>query len=247
MRMFVLSVLAGSFIAFGAIFARRSRKQAAPAILASPNLLEEWYSASADTRYCRRSRTLYRKNLIVMAGPVKRWSTRLLLRNWMIVYAGGRSMCMVAMILLSGYHLGGHGQTGSTWFPLLFRSVHMNLFRPLCCILKHSGMPGSLAEFQCCHHHRQDPVGHFSHQRLWQPVLSTVANMYFIPAGMAVAGSGTWMRCWQMQASNFHQLTVQRALLYNLLPVTLGNIVGGADWWGWYIGSCTRGNKEVVQ
>lgn len=49
-----------------------------------------------------------------MAWASKKVSTRLLLRNWMIVYAGNLagSMCMVAMILLSGYHLGGHGQTG---------------------------------------------------------------------------------------------------------------------------------------
>ena len=64
---------------------------------------------------------------------------------------------------------------------------------------------------------------------------------------MAVAGSGT-LDAMLADGLQLSQLTVQRALLYNLLPVTLGNIVGGAGLVGlvyWFV--YLRGNKEVVQ
>ena len=65
---------------------------------------------------------------------------------------------------------------------------------------------------------------------------------------MAVAGSGTLDAMLADAGLQLSQLTVQRALLYNLLPVTLGNIVGGAGLVGlvyWFV--YLRGNKEVVQ
>ena len=47
-----------------------------------------------------------------------------------------------------------------------------------------------------------------------------VANMYFVPAGMLVkSGSAT---------DQFAAITLQGFLWNNLIPVTIGNIIGGA-------------------
>ncbi len=60
----------------------------------------------------------------------------------------------------------------------------------------------------------------------------SVANMYYITAGLLAKGNETFVK---VAESSFHvtpeklsHLTVENFLVGNLLPVTLGNIVGGA-------------------
>ena len=52
----------------------------------------------------------------------------------------------------------------------------------------------------------------------------SVANMYFIPAGLIASGNETWVQLLDLDLTN---LTWGNFFLKNLLPVTLGNIVGG--------------------
>ena len=53
---------------------------------------------------------------------------------------------------------------------------------------------------------------------------SSVANMYFIPAGIIASGNDAFV---QLLGLDISGLTVGNFLLKNLLPVTLGNIIGG--------------------
>jgi formate transporter len=58
----------------------------------------------------------------------------------------------------------------------------------------------------------------------------SVANMYFIPLGLGIkdfADNRFWTAIGQ-SAEDFPHITWSNFLLNNLLPVTLGNIVGGA-------------------
>ena len=58
----------------------------------------------------------------------------------------------------------------------------------------------------------------------------SVANMYFIPLGLGIkhlAGQRFWQAIGR-SAAEYPDLTWPRFLLNNLLPVTLGNIIGGA-------------------
>jgi formate/nitrite transporter FocA (FNT family) len=52
----------------------------------------------------------------------------------------------------------------------------------------------------------------------------SVANMYFIPAGIVASANDAYVQLLDLDISN---LTVGNFFLSNLLPVTLGNIVGG--------------------
>jgi len=57
-----------------------------------------------------------------------------------------------------------------------------------------------------------------------------VANMYFIPIGLFIrdgAPDSFWAAIGKT-AGDFPQLTWDRFLFGNLVPVTLGNIIGGA-------------------
>ena len=70
-----------------------------------------------------------------------------------------------------------------------------------------------------------------------------VANMYFIPMGLFLKNAGV-----AAADLNLESLTWARFLINNLVPVTLGNIVGGAIFVGsayWY--AFMRGQKKKTQ
>jgi formate/nitrite transporter FocA (FNT family) len=52
--------------------------------------------------------------------------------------------------------------------------------------------------------------------------------MYFIPQGLFLSGDPEVVAATQKTPADFAHLTWSTFLLKNLLPVTLGNIVGGA-------------------
>lgn len=54
-----------------------------------------------------------------------------------------------------------------------------------------------------------------------------VANMYYISAGLLAAGNPQYLQLAQQAGIDLSGLTVGNFLLGNLLPVTLGNILGG--------------------
>ena len=58
----------------------------------------------------------------------------------------------------------------------------------------------------------------------------SVANMYFIPIGLLVKyfGNATFFENIGKTALDFPHLTMRHFLVDNLLPVTIGNIIGGA-------------------
>ena len=55
--------------------------------------------------------------------------------------------------------------------------------------------------------------------------------MYFIPSGLLVKAYATddFWKSIETEKSRFDSLTLDNLLYANLVPVTLGNIVGGAD------------------
>lgn len=57
----------------------------------------------------------------------------------------------------------------------------------------------------------------------------SVANMYFIPAGMIAATNDTYVNLLGLDTSS---LTIGAFIIKNLLPVTIGNIIGGSGFVG---------------
>lgn len=57
----------------------------------------------------------------------------------------------------------------------------------------------------------------------------SVANMYFIPMGLLVkvGADGNFWNLIQKTPADFPHLTISGFLINNLLPVSLGNIIGG--------------------
>lgn len=55
----------------------------------------------------------------------------------------------------------------------------------------------------------------------------SVANMYFVPLGLFLAGDPAALTATGRTAMNLSTFTWSQFLLHNLLPVTLGNLIGG--------------------
>ena len=92
------------------------------------------------------------------------------------------------------------------------------------------GLSGRLVVFQRAHDHRPDP-------HVVPPIAAFVAagfehciaNMYFIPMGLFIkagAPDSFWTR--SARRRRFPALTWENFFVGNLLPVTIGNIIGGS-------------------
>jgi formate/nitrite transporter len=55
----------------------------------------------------------------------------------------------------------------------------------------------------------------------------SVANMYYVPAGILAKGNEAWLSAAGLDPAGIADLTWGRFFACNLLPVTIGNIIGG--------------------
>ena len=58
----------------------------------------------------------------------------------------------------------------------------------------------------------------------------SVANMYFLPIGLAIKewGSDSFYETSGLAPGEFSHLTLSNAVVENLIPVTIGNVIGGS-------------------
>ena len=166
-------------------------------------------------------------NLIVMAWAARRIGHRELLRSWVLVYLGNFAGALgtVALIYLAGYLGLGEGAVGQTAARIaaakvtidpveaFFRGVLCNVLVCLAiwlCFAAHT-VPGKILAIIF-------PISAF----VALGFEHSVANMYLIPIGMlAAAEQGAALAPEALAALDLGGFAA------NLVPVTLGNIAGG--------------------
>jgi formate transporter FocA len=245
-RMFALAVLAGAFIAMGAVFSTTvtAGGQAVPfGLLRLAGGLA--FSLGLILVVVAGAELFTGNNLIVMAWATGKVTTGQLLRNWLIVYLGnllGSLLTAALMYSSQQYAFGGgaiglnalaiaHAKAGLAVVPAFVLGVFCNALVCLAvwlCMSARSTTDKILAIVP--------PVAAF----VAAGFEHSIANMYFIPIGLFIKGgapAGFWTGIGQTAAS-YPNLTWERFVFGNLLPVTLGNIVGGAVMVGlvyWFI------------
>ncbi|MFN3982570.1 MAG: formate transporter FocA [Caldilinea sp.] len=248
MSMFVLAVLAGAFIALGAIFATTVTAGAFGSTLpngstAATTWPTGWqrllgglvFSLGLILVVVGGAELFTGNNLIVMAWANGKVSTRLLGLNWLVVYVGnfvGSVATAVLMLWTRQYEFSG-GQIGLQALTIANHKVGLDFWQAM--------MLGILCNALVClavwltysARSTTDKI-----VAIVPPITAfvaagfehSVANMYFIPMAMLIkstALSEFWATVGRTPA-DFANLTMTNFLVRNLIPVTIGNIIGGA-------------------
>jgi len=246
--MFALGVLAGIFIALGAIFATTVTAPTMNIDPATGEQLTQWLPFGISKlvgglAFClglilvvvAGAELFTGNNLVIMAWANGQISTLRLLRNWGIVYVGNfiGSIMTVIVMLLAGQYTFGNGAVGLNALNIAQTKVGYGFVQAI--------FLGSLCNMLVC----LAIWLVFSARTTTDKILSiifpitafvaagfehSIANMYFVPMGLGIkqfAGELFWSNLGS-SAADYAALTWSNFLLLNLLPVTIGNIIGGA-------------------
>ena len=223
---FALSVLAGAFIAMGAVFATTTTAGGGDLPYGVARLLGGLtFSLGLILVVVAGAELFTGNNLIVMAWASRRVSTVRLLRNWAIVYLGNFVGAIATAGLLYGakqYELGDGAvglqavsiaatKTSYGWVQAFLLGAFCNALVCLAVWLCYSARTTADKVLAIIPPIAAFVAAGFEH---------SVANMYFIPYGLFVESSEGF--------ADAPNLTWASFLWDNLAPVTLGNVVGGA-------------------
>ncbi len=235
MKLFVLGVLAGAFIALGAVFATTITAGSDLGFGMTRLLGGVVFSLGLILVVLAGAELFTGNNLIVMALASGRITFRQLLRNWGIVYVGNfvGALGVAALMFASEQYLQGGGVVGERVLAIGVAKNQLD-FVPAMALGILCNLLVCLAVWLCmCARSATDKV-----LVILFPITAfvavgfehCVANMYFVPKALllkAFAPDSFWSSIGS-DASQYTDLTIGRFLVGNLLPVTLGNVVGGA-------------------
>jgi formate transporter len=229
---FVLAVLAGAFIALGAMFATTVTAGSAGVPYGVARLLAGLaFSLGLILVVVAGAELFTGNNLIVMAWASRRVSTARLLRNWAIVYIGNLSgaIATAAILFESRQYEFGKGAVGAQALTTAAAKSDLGFVQAIALGILCNALV-CLAVWLC-----------YSARTTADKVLAivppitafvaagfehSVANMFFIPMGLFVKSSG--FADGRTDVPDLSHLTWSRLVARNLLPVTIGNIIGGA-------------------
>ena len=232
---FMLAILAGGFIALGAIFATTVTAGSSDFLsFGISRLLGGLVFCIGLVLVVVAGAELFTgNNLIVMAWASRKVSTGKLLRNWGIVYAGNLAGSLVTAVLiaLSGQYLFGDGAVGVNALNIANAKIQLGFTQALilgilCNVLVCLAVWLTLSARSVT-----DKI-----MAIIFPITAfvaagfehSVANMYFVPLGLLLKQEDAVVAAANLDGGELANLTVVDFLTRNLVPVTVGNVIGGA-------------------
>ncbi len=231
----VLSFLAGAFIALGAVFMTTVTAGSTLPFGVTRLLGGFSFSLGLILVIVGGAELFTGNNLIVMAWANKKVSTQSMLRNWALVYTGNLAgaLSIAVLIILSRQYAFGAGVVGLNMLKIANAKCELGFVQAvalgaLCNVLV------CLAVWLC--YSVQSTTGKII--SIIFPITAfvtagfehSIANMYLIPVGLLLKGKDD-PQFWELAQSSpehFGSLNWFNFLVSNLLPVTIGNIIGGA-------------------
>lgn len=240
MVMFALALLAGAFIGIGAIFCTTVLAGSSALPYGVARLLGGLVFSLGLILVVVGGAELFTGNtLILIAFASGKVSLSALLRNWGIVYLGNfvGSVLTALIMFTSGQYTFGNGSIGLTALNIANSKVSLGFVQAIALGIMCNALV-CLAVWLC-----------FSARSTTDRILSiippisafvaagfehSIANMYFIPIALFIkdfAPESFWKLSAVADASktaaSYANLTWGTFLINNLLPVTIGNIIGG--------------------
>lgn len=252
--LFMLSVLAGAFIALGAMFATTVYAGSAALPYGVGRLLMGLAFCLGLILVVVAGAELFTgNNLIVIAWASGKVSTAALLRNWVIVYLGNfaGSLGTAGLVYMSEQFGMGGGAVGDAALRIALAKSSLGFSQALALGILCNALVCLAVWLTYSARSTADKI-----LAILFPITAfvaagfehSVANMYFIPYGLFIkAFNPAFAAAQNLDLAN---LTWGAFFVNNLLPVTLGNIIGGAGlvalvYWFIYIRHAGREEKEV--
>ncbi|WJV55539.1 formate transporter FocA [Pectobacteriaceae bacterium CE90] len=172
--------------------------------------------------------------LIVIAKASGRITWKQLALNWINVYVGNLigALFFVALIWFSGEHMVANGSWGLNVMQTANHKLEHTFVQALCL--------GILANLMVCLAVWMSYSGRSLTDKMFAMILPvamfvasgfehSIANMFMIPMGIVVKNfaSAEFWHAIGMVPTQFEHLTVSNFITNNLIPVTIGNIIGG--------------------
>src|SRR5215813_9888301 len=224
---FMLAVIAGGSIGFGALYYTIVASDADLSFATIRVVGGLVFSLGLALVLVGGAELFTGNNLIVMAWASGKVSTREMLRNWVIVYCGNLvgSLGLVVLVLLS-HHLDMNGgriglsilntavaKISPDMVTLFFKGILCNVLVCLAVWLAYAGRSVTDKVVALILPVSAFIAAGFEH---------CVANMYFLPLAWLLTKTGN-------APADFDASVITiPGIVHNLVPVTLGNIVGGA-------------------
>lgn len=234
--MFVLAVLAGAFVSLGAVFSTTVTAGAGDLPYGVVRLLAGLVFCLGLILVVVGGAELFTgNNLLLMAWANRKVSTPLLLRNWVVVYLGNftGAFSTAVLVFLTAQYTFGKGSVGASalstantkagldFVQAIALGVMCNALVCLAIWLTYSARTTTDRILAVIPPITAFAAAGFEH---------SVANMYFLPIGLFIkawAPDSFWTAIGKT-AADYPKLTWTNFLVGNLLPVTIGNIIGGA-------------------
>ncbi len=239
-KTFLLAITAGAFIAIAFIFyitvVSQGGSKFAGAVCFSLGLIlcvvlgGELFTSTTLTLVARA------------AGRIT-WAQ--MFRNWVLVYFGNLigGLIMVALIIISSQYTSGEGQWGLVALNTAQHKLHHTFAEAVAL--------GILCNLMVCLATWMAFGGRTMTDKALIMILPvamfvasgfehSIANMFMIPVGIAIHSVAT-PEFWQAigaDPAKYADLTVTNFIVKNLIPVTIGNIIGGGGMIGltyWFI------------
>ena len=232
---FILAILAGVFIAIAGMFYTVVVAGSADMPYGMAKLVGGIAFSTGLMMVVLCGAELFTSNTLLLMGKATgRLNFGQISKNWTIVYFGNMigSLIFAALIVYGGVWEGGNGQVGlssmyiakaklgHTFSEALVLGILCNLLVCLTYWMTLSARTAAGKMFACILPVAAFIAAGFEH---------SVANMYLLPMGYAIkelAGPEFWQAI-GYTAQDFAKINMSNILFMNLIPVTVGNVIGG--------------------
>lgn len=235
LNQFILGILAGAFIAF----ASEGSNMAAFNLFAKPETyglgkaLAGVVFATGLMLVIIAGGELFTGNTLITIGVLeKKIKLKDMLSNWFFVYLGNfvGALFIAYMMNMSGLFNSGDNMLGGITLKIAAYKTHLTFSQAF--------YLGIMCNWLVCiavwmSYGAKDIIGKCF--AIFFPISlfitsgfeHSIANMYYIPAGILAKSNASWVEASGLTAEKLANLNWNTFITKNLVPVTIGNIVGG--------------------
>jgi len=228
---FFLAVQAGCFIAFGAAFFTCTIQNSMLGVGLTKLIGGMTFSLGLILVIIGGADLFTGDTLMVMGWLSRKIKMRQMLRSWLFVFIGNLvgGLAIVMLVHLSGHWTSGSGAVGAKALAIANAKVNLTFVEAFSSGMLCNGLV--CLAIWLCHACRSvtDKI-----LAILFPITAfvamgfehSVANMYFIPAGLLLKTNPKIVAL--LNEADLSNLTVSGFVFSNLVPVVIGNMVGGA-------------------